>query len=1248
LQQDFTTNNHLGIDEDAFEKPISTTCTAGENTGTSLQAAQHVTQLDSLPLIASTVPDSQVVTQAESLLQTIPTPQASSLVEALQRMSSQNASPHDTQPLSPSVYDNIIKNRSAFQPGQNESSSHNFDITQGTLNEGDDGHVDLLSSYKPNDGANDSDADDFSPTQTQTRLPEFPESLRFKTPATVGKKRDCNRDVENTPALLRNPLARNGAPTPGKMMGLSQAFAATQAASSPFVNSLPQLLPSDLPSPNIEVQARPATVSSSSPLLELRRNGNEPSGRYVPVKESQTDRELRAKSLGSEDFEDGSDDDFDDVPSLIVRQRRQRERERAAQRQLKAASSPNRPRSNNINPHLPSSPVKPHLSSPQSSPHADRRSRRLFLPELADQENKSSLETGGRHESEEETDHESEAEIAVKRSSQPPILTEEDKENGPYEAVRVPETTARLQQVMNSFAIEEGSPSIRHSSGGSPPDLDQRQGTRGDTFAVADSQSSQSKRGSLFKPATKLVSSGEGTDCVPQSQPVIAAVEAEKPDWVRCYPNTIPETTSVPPARCLTAKSSNLTSSVLDDGRQKAHTLRSQSQFETAPSHLSTSPRGTKRRHMTEILTQVSPERLSNNIVNDILAELEDPELHDVFGSQSPIPPGRQSKRIRLNNKRVSPPRQQNGFPSVKSALPTPQPEQNSDSDGELQPELSSRRAKSTVVRSPLNSCEPHLQLLPKGPVIAQAMSSNPTRKSRRPFRSVWEVQASPPAKSPTQIRSIRQDAQISAPRHMHNGKDPSRLQSATQPKPITPVFKPADLERTASTAPTVPEMSGLSRSTGTGDIIAPNQIWACFNGKSRAYYPARCLGISGSDRLRYQVQWEGYAPDEVDAHGVRRLFLRIGDVVKVNLEGFPKYSHSIRGFEDKIEPTEAGHFVTDVCGYKTLLVAPKQRKSAPIDLDLDVVKKVPVAAIYLDSNMWGQMKDRDFEYLPSASLRTQSHLGTPSERPSTPSTPSSRSRRTANSVVVGQASDIFGIFSNMAFAISYDDPARKTTLANLLCANSGLLLGDGFHELLQLDSMELKPQSAGLGFTALLADRHSRKEKYMQALALNLPCISGKWIEVCVTKQTLVDWQPYLLPAGESLMLEGATRSRVLPNTDLANTRLSNVLDARPNFFNGASVIVVMGRGKPEAKRKPYLFLTRALGAGRIERVDDAKCAKALLIDHDFDWVLVDDREVQTAKTLLQKVNQAKAGPKVVGNEFIVQSLILGKLYEE
>ena len=125
-------------------------------------------------------------------------------------------------------------------------------------------------------------------------------------------------------------------------------------------------------------------------------------------------------------------------------------------------------------------------------------------------------------------------------------------------------------------------------------------------------------------------------------------------------------------------------------------------------------------------------------------------------------------------------------------------------------------------------------------------------------------------------------------------------------------------------------------------------------------------------------------------------------------------------------------------------------------------------------------------------------------------------------------------LFQNMAFAVSYSkDGDQKSNAVKHIKAHGGLLLGDGFEQLfiskspilttptksksldiVAGDGLQLTAQAKSLGFVCLIADRHSRKAKFMQALALDLPCISGRWIEHSVNAGSVLDWTPYLLAA--------------------------------------------------------------------------------------------------------------------------------------
>ena len=287
-------------------------------------------------------------------------------------------------------------------------------------------------------------------------------------------------------------------------------------------------------------------------------------------------------------------------------------------------------------------------------------------------------------------------------------------------------------------------------------------------------------------------------------------------------------------------------------------------------------------------------------------------------------------------------------------------------------------------------------------------------------------------------------------------------------------------------------------------------------------------------------------------------------------------------------------------------------------------------------------------------------------------------------------------LFDGMTFAVSFqgrqangsnDQYAGKTEKAKaaierMIRQEGGQILDSGFNELFQFDplskaiaastpvmSSSLKLLDQGTGFTALIADGHSRKVKYMQALALGLPCLAPKWIEICVTKGELVDWSSYLLCAGQSAILGEAIRSRNLQPYDPSMAKLAEVIDQRPKLLDGTQILLIM-KARQEDKRLPYVFLARLLG-GSLVRVHTIEEARAKLLEREargepFDWVYVDD-QVHNAEEALFKPKGAGALPKkrkrhargddgdrppkrirTLNDELVIQSLILGRLIEE
>ena len=286
-------------------------------------------------------------------------------------------------------------------------------------------------------------------------------------------------------------------------------------------------------------------------------------------------------------------------------------------------------------------------------------------------------------------------------------------------------------------------------------------------------------------------------------------------------------------------------------------------------------------------------------------------------------------------------------------------------------------------------------------------------------------------------------------------------------------------------------------------------------------------------------------------------------------------------------------------------------------------------------------------------------------------------------------------IFEGMSFAISFQS---KRTGENLdqynermeharavekkIQQGGGRVLAEGFDELFEAspinsadysptasqpdDELRLTSGAASGGFTALIADGHSRKVKYMQALALGLPCIASRWITTCFDRQEIVDWSPYLLCAGVSSFLGDAIRSRNLTPYDAKSARLCDVVDRRTMLLEGNKILLIMKKSG-ESKRMAYVFLARVLGAclSRVYSIDEAKVKLKAAEDagQPFDWVYVDEKTAGKGELFLARTAEGKKrkrggtgtyhGPppkkvRTLSDELVVQSLIFGSIIEE
>ncbi|KAI8952283.1 hypothetical protein F4801DRAFT_235940 [Xylaria longipes] len=287
------------------------------------------------------------------------------------------------------------------------------------------------------------------------------------------------------------------------------------------------------------------------------------------------------------------------------------------------------------------------------------------------------------------------------------------------------------------------------------------------------------------------------------------------------------------------------------------------------------------------------------------------------------------------------------------------------------------------------------------------------------------------------------------------------------------------------------------------------------------------------------------------------------------------------------------------------------------------------------------------------------------------------------------------GIFEGMVFAISFqerqqpqkgkDKSLSKGSIEEMIRQEGGSILDDGFNALFDFDTLPTSAKASSTpvlssslnlldgttGFAALIADGHSRKVKYMQALALGIPCLAPQWVTTCVSKKEIVDWSSYLLCAGSSTLLGDAIRSRNLRPYDASTARLAQVISQRPKLLDESKILLIMKKTKNGEKKLPYVFLAQVLGASlvRVHSVEEAraKLRGAESGNDAFDWVYVDDH-LQDARTALfgsassegisKKRKRASTGtdagdqpPKrirTLNDELVIQSLILGRLVEE
>lgn len=498
---------------------------------------------------------------------------------------------------------------------------------------------------------------------------------------------------------------------------------------------------------------------------------------------------------------------------------------------------------------------------------------------------------------------------------------------------------------------------------------------------------------------------------------------------------------------------------------------------------------------------------------------------------------------------------------------------------------------------------------------------------------------------------------------------------------------------------PTAPASGPLTGNDPTPASVSPNRVFAHFNGDSSCFYPAICTGIIPGNELRYRVHFDHGADAVVSGYVIKRLELWPGDICKVDMEGMRTKNFVVLEARHPVETADGGHQATltegipvsrDVYGHECVLLCPKNRQSDG-DEQLNSGKfEMPISRVYITQTQWTAIRDRDFTFA-SDQMSTLTGLQTPFERLSTPSTPASRTRRAKAAVLPSHratkaATDATGgLFTNMVITLTnISSSTRLDQTKHLITSNGGRILEQGFDELFIVPDVsrpnspskrvsnnkcQLTPKAKSVGFTCLIADEHWRGAKYMQALALGIPCLATRWIYNSLAKQTLLPLPPYLLAAGTSTFLDGATRSHTLdPMPEPKTSTLEEIVNSRSTMLSDTSVLLIMQKHE-EGPMRHHIFLTQALGASKVAKVTSVEGAAKTISEagEPWDWVYThSDRVAEVEKVLYGGVmggrgrkrkrtsgggkDKAEGGvkrPRVVEHEFVIQSLILGQLAE-
>ena len=524
------------------------------------------------------------------------------------------------------------------------------------------------------------------------------------------------------------------------------------------------------------------------------------------------------------------------------------------------------------------------------------------------------------------------------------------------------------------------------------------------------------------------------------------------------------------------------------------------------------------------------------------------------------------------------------------------------------------RTRKFDVEASPVERPAKRLCIASSAPCESQDNTIAPTLSPiqiRRSARNTQEVQDTEPVTETVQVQEVKSTSGGRVSRSI----TPQTVKSSS---PLTSLASQDFIQDTSPHHRPLPGKSSRSRR-----VLAAHPT-------TSMYQPATCQCIVGQytylDDLPVSVSFDHSISTDMTLSVIRPLQLQVNDAVKVNVPGMKSKRLIITAL---IKDPDCASLFTDIEGHTHFEARRK---------DNGQIARFPIDQLYLPLNMMRPFLHRHF-----------SNLHVTSE----PNTPSRRTARLREiSPTLSYKSDRArpdGLFKNLAFAVTIQcDTNVRLQIEQKIRSHGGRIMTDGPQELFERTGfadydgapLRLTSSAASLHGAIVIADGPSRRSKYLQALALQLPCLHYSFIESCIQRKQIIDFRPFLLAAGEAHFGTHSAMMSVSCRMSFEARGLVSSLDARRTPLAKRNVIVVIGSDSETRKaRRIHLFLAWAMGCSNLTQCDSLDEAHHLLKfpEQGDRWDIVSVQEAGDADTLIWRDLEGC----VMTNEDVVQSLI-------